>query len=56
MYEAIGLAIRQILDRGGTVSPHELIGTLWHLKESGTDIAMREACSCAIRHFAAKLN
>lgn len=56
MHEAIGLAIRQVLRRGGTVSPHELIGTLWRLKESGTDMAMREACSRAIRIFAGKLN
>ncbi|MBK0126214.1 hypothetical protein IAE30_20965 [Pantoea sp. S61] len=56
MHEVIGLAIRQILHRGGTVSPHELIGTLWRLKETGTDMAMREACSRAIRIFAAKLN
>ncbi|NIF03545.1 hypothetical protein F3J38_26440 [Pantoea sp. Acro-805] len=56
MHEAIGLAIRQVLHRGGTVSPHELIGALWRLKESGSDMAMREACSRAIRIFAAKLN
>ncbi|WP_234465384.1 hypothetical protein [Erwinia sp. S59] len=56
MHEAIGLAIRQVLHRGGTVSPHELIDTLWRLKESATDMAMREACRRAIRIFAAKLN
>ncbi|WP_167017685.1 hypothetical protein [Candidatus Pantoea multigeneris] len=56
MHEIIGLAIRQVLHRVGAVSPQELIGTLWRLKESGTDMAMREACSLAIRIFAAKLN
>lgn len=56
MHEAIGLAIRQILRRGESVNPHELIGTLWRLKESSADIIMREACNRAIRLFAGKLN
>ncbi|MBK0098943.1 hypothetical protein IBT49_23385 [Erwinia sp. S63] len=56
MHEVIGLAIRQILHRGDSVNPHELIGALWRLKETGSDMAMREACSRAIRLFAAKLH
>ncbi|WP_394542026.1 hypothetical protein [Pantoea sp. SGAir0418] len=56
MHEAIGLAIRQILRRGETVNPHELIGTLWRLKESSADVTLREACNRAIRLFAGKMN
>ena len=56
MHEVIGLAIRQVLHRGDSVNPHELIGALWRLKETGSDMAMREACSRAIRLFAAKLH
>ncbi len=56
MHEAIGLAIRQILRRGESVNPHELIGTLWCLKESSASMTMREACNRAIRLFAGKLN
>ncbi|ADU72177.1 hypothetical protein Pat9b_4867 (plasmid) [Pantoea sp. At-9b] len=56
VHEAIGLAIRQILRSGGSVSPHELIGMLWRLKESSADVNMREACQRAIRLFVGKLN
>lgn len=56
MHEAIGLAVRQILRRGESVNPHELISTLWRLKESSADMTMREACNRAIRLLAGKLN
>lgn len=56
MHEAIGLAVRKILRRGESVNPHELISTLWRLKESSADMTMREACNRAIRLLAGKLN
>lgn len=56
MHEVIGLAIRQVLRRDESVNPHELIGTLWRLKESSADVTLREACNRAIRLFAGKMN
>ncbi len=56
MHQVIGLAIGQILQRDESLSLHELIDTLWHLKESSGDVTMCEACSRAIHFFAGKLN